>query len=305
MISFAGRYRFRTKRVPKGRALSAATRVALALLSLGGPLAGQSASPLLLDLPGQSAPIRYSPGALERATQVQDHVESMVENFDTWAKEKIPLGIYLLSPDDWSQIGLQEPYGVPAHMGGRGLALPAWGTPTTVSLWQTLTKSRLPTMPSATMSRGTPDEIASLLVADVIAIAELARLQLKSANFRGDKPWVEGVAAHIVALSGILAQKDPRLPEMRMIYSDLEAAGGGHGSHPLSAIGTTKSAQTRLWFESQYFNAATIAAQAGSKQPAKQMLKSARKQGGLIRAADLISTFPGLDSWLRSSFSKP
>ena len=220
---------------------------------------GQSASPLLLDLPGQLAHLRYSPGALDRASQVQDYVELMVEDFDTWSKQKIPLGVYVLSPEDWDSVGIQVPYGIPTPMGGRGLAVPAWGTPQSVQLWETLTQSRLPTMPSSSMSRGSPEEIASLLVADVVGVAELARIQLKAAGIRGDKPWVEGVAAHIVALTGAMLHKDQRLPEMRMIYSSLESAGGGPGSHALSEISTTKSAQTKLWFESQYFNAAVTA----------------------------------------------
>ena len=101
----------------------------MAWLALGVSVGlGQSASPLLLDLSGQAASIRYSPGALDRASKVQDYVEWMVEDFDSWSKERIPLGIYILSPEDWQGIGLREPYGVPTPMGGRGLAVPAWGT---------------------------------------------------------------------------------------------------------------------------------------------------------------------------------
>lgn len=285
-------------------------RMLAAVLLFGGMVAlgvsvgfGQSASPLLLDLSGQAASIRYSPGALDRASKVQDYVELMVEDFDSWSKERIPLGIYILSPEDWKGIGLQEPYGVPSPMGGRGLAVPAWGTPETVQLWESLTKSRLPTMPSESISRGTPEEMASLLVSDVLGIFELAKIQLKSAGFRGDKPWVEGVAAQIMALSGALLHKDQRLPEMRMIYGSLEAAGGGPQAHALPELTSSRSVQTKLWFESQFFTAASIVAESGGKQPAKQMLRTARKNGGVIRASDLISSFPGLDGWLRSSFS--
>ena len=64
-------------------------------------------------------------------------------------------------------------------------------------------------MPSESISRGSPEEMASLLVSDVLGIFELARIQLKSAGFRGDKPWVEGVAAQIMALSGASPTQGP------------------------------------------------------------------------------------------------
>ncbi len=287
-----------------GRLLLLSAVILLAQTSTTAALA-QSASPLLLDLSGSLASIRYSPGSLDRASRVQDHVEKMVEDFDSWSKEKISLGIYLLSFEDWVQIGLQDTYGMPSPMGGRGLALPAWGNPETVALWKGLMQSRLPTIPdpSISISRGTPDELASLLVADVIAIAELARIQLVSAGFRGDKPWVDDVVAHTMALSGILLHKDQRLPEVRMIYNSLSAAGGGSKAHSLAESESPTSIQTKLWFDAQCFTAASIVAESGGKQPAKQILRLAKKNGGVIRASDLVSSFPGLDGWLRSSFS--
>lgn len=265
----------------------------------------QSASPLLLDLPGQLALIRYSPGALDRATRVQDQVEAMVENFDSWSKEKIPLGIFLLSPEDWQNTGLQSPFGLPTPMGGRGLALPAWGTESAVELWQSLLESPLPTMPSPSVSRGSPEELASVLVADLMAVPRIARIQLKAAGYRSESQWVEGVAGHIVALSGVLTNKDPRLPEMRIVYASLEAAGGGSRAHALDELDAVGSLQDEMWFEAQYFNAASIATEAEGKQGAKKMLRQAQKSGKAIRSADLFSIFPGLLEWKRSSFSEP
>ena len=260
-----------------------------------GAVEAQSASPLLLDLPGQLALVRYSPGALDRATRVQDQVEAMVENFDSWSKERMPLGVFLLSPEDWQETGLQSPYGLPTPMGGRGLALPAWGTEATVDLWQSLLRSPLPTMPNPSVSRGSPEELASVL----------ARIQLKAAGFRSESRWVEGVAGQILALSGVLTNKDPRLPEMRLIYASLEEAEGGSGSYSLEALAAAGSLQRDMWFEAQYFNGASIAAQAEGKQSAKKMLRQAQKSGNLLRSADLISTFPGLAEWKRTSFAQP
>lgn len=283
------------------------TGVWLAAVGLfgAGAAEAQSASPLLLDLPGQLALVRYSPGALDRATRVQDQVEAMVENFDSWSKERMPLGVFLLSPEDWQETGLQSPYGLPTSMGGRGLALPAWGTEVTVALWQSLLRSPLPTMPSPSVSRGSPEELASVLVADLVAMPRIARIQLKAAGFRSESRWVEGVAGQILALSGVLTNKDPRLPEMRLIYASLEAAQGGPGSYSLEALAAAGSLQRDMWFEAQYFNGASIATQAEGKQSAKKMLRQAQKSGKLLRSADLISIFPGLAEWKRTSFSQP
>ena len=278
--------------------------VALVFLAVAAARA-QSSSPLLLDLSGQLATVRYSPGALDRASKIQDQVEALVENFNAMSKEKIPLGIYILSPEDWGQFGLQEPYGMPVAMGGRGLAVPAWGTDESVRLWQSLMKERLPTIPDAAISRGSPAQMASLLVSDVIALPEVARVQLKAAGFRADELWVQGVASHIVALAGAVALKDPRVPEMRMIYASLETAGGGPKAHPLAKLGEIKTAQTKMWFESQFFAAASIATAANGKQSAKQMLRSALKRGHQITVSDLISSFPELNGWLKTSFAPP
>ncbi|MEJ2084242.1 MAG: hypothetical protein P8Y44_01015 [Acidobacteriota bacterium] len=281
-------------------------RAVLALASLAvTPLLAQSSSPLLLDLSGQLATVRYSPGALDRASKLQDQVEALVENFNDLSKEKIPLGIFILSPEDWGQFGLQEPYGMPVAMGGRGLAVPAWGTDESVRLWQSLMKERLPTMPEASISRGSPEQTASLLVSDIIALPEVARVQLRAAGFRADERWVEGVASHIVALAAAVALKDPRVPEMRMIYAGLEAAGGGPKAHPLSELQALKTGQSKMWFESQFFAAASIVTAANGKQSAKKMLRSASKRGNQITASDLISNFPELNGWLTSSFSAP
>ena len=276
--------------------------VAILVMPTGGR--AQGSSPLLLDLQGQLASIRYSPGSLDRAANLQDPVELLVENFDTWGKEKIPLLIYILSPDDWSQFGLQDPYGMPSAMGGRGIAIPAWGTEESVQLWHGLMKTRLPTTPTTEFRRGSPEETSSLLVSDIVALPELAKILLISGGFRSEQPWTECVAAQAVSLSYVLLNKDQRLPEMRLVYSSLGEAAGGARAFTLQEAASSDRREIQLWFDAQCFAAATIMAQDGGKQPAKEMLKAARKNGREIRSIDLISSFPGLDNWLRTSFKE-
>ena len=87
-----------------------------------------------------------------------------------------------------------------------------------------------------------------------------------------------------------------------MAFGDLAKKGGGVGAYPLSAASSPPSLAARLWFESQLFNGAALLSSASCKHPAKAIFKQARKNGGLIQAADLLAECPELGTWLRSSF---
>lgn len=271
--------------------------------SLAPPCAtGQGGSAMfLLDLPGETVAVRYSHGSLERAVQVQDNFELMVGDFRDWTRTKVGLVLFLLSRDEWKELDYRAPYGVPEPAGGRGIALPAWGDDGTVEVWQKILGTRLPVLPDQP-SRGTPEQVASLGVGDLMASVEAAQIMLRAAGISGDQPWVEGVLAQVVVLSNIQAHHGTRLADVRMVFGDLSRAGGGSGAHPLSAVNSPPSLRARLWFESQFFNAANLLVGPDGKYPARAIFKHARKNGGLVLAADLLAESPELGSWLNSSF---
>ncbi len=255
----------------------------------------------LLELPGDKVGVRYSHGSLDRAVQLQDSLETMVEDFRAWSKSKVGLVILLLGRDEWQGAGLSRPYGVPEPAGGRGLAVPAWGDDGTVEVWKQLLGTRLPTLPDQPL-RGTPEQVASLAVGDLMASLDAARIMLRASGTSGDQPWVDGVLAHSVVLSHLQVHKASRMTDVRMIFSDLAANGGGPEAFPLSASSSPPSLSAGLWFESQYHVAANLLVGPRGKFPIKAIFKQARKNGGRISGAELLARCPELDTWLQSAF---
>ena len=281
--------------------LSRVGAIFIGAILAGSPAVAQGSSMFLLDLPGDKVGVRYSHGSLDRAVQVQDSFDLLVEDFRSWTRAKVNLVILLLSREEWTESGLVYPYGMSEASGGRGLALPSWGDEGTVELWRNLLGTRLPTQPDQPM-RGTPEQTASLAVADLIGSIDAARILLRGSGTRGDQPWVDGVIAHVVVLNHIRSHHEARLPDVRMAFGDLAKQGGGVRVHPLSSALSPPSLVARLWFESQFFAGAAQLSSSSCKVPAKAIFKQARKNGGLIQAADLLSECPELGSWLSSSF---
>ena len=255
----------------------------------------------LLELPGDLVPVRYTPGSLDRAVSVQDQLGNLIEDFKSWSRAKSALIVLLLSRDEWQGAGFESEYGVPEPAGGLGLAMSAFGDDETVELWKGLLGTRLPTQADQP-NLGTPEQAASLAVGDLIALVDAARICLMAGGFTGDQPWVNGVMAHIVALSVLTGHAQVRLPEVRMVFSALATNGGGPGAYPLAAAIKPPSLSARLWFEGQYFDAASLVAGGEGKAPAKAVLKQARKDGGRVRAADLLARYPELGTWLNTNF---
>lgn len=267
----------------------------------GEPCLAQGTSMFLLDLPGDRVGVRYSHGSLDRAVQVQDTYDALVEDFRGWTRAKVDLVILLLSRDEWKESGFAYPYGMSEAAGGRGLALPSWGDDGTVELWRGLLGTRLPTQPDQPM-RGTPEQTASLSIADLIGSIDAARILMRASGISGDRPWVDGVVSQVVVLSNIQSHHAARLSDVRMVFGDLAVRGGGPGAHGLTAAPEPPSLAVRLWYESQFFTGAALLSSATCKHPAKAIFKQARKNGGLVQAADLLAECPELGTWLESSF---
>lgn len=288
-------------KVKRSDGLRLVAAVSICGLLIGTPCLAQGSSMFLLDLPGDRVGVRYSHGSLDRAVQLQDQFDLLVEDFRGWTRAKVGLVVLLLSRDEWQESGFVYPYGMPEAAGGRGLALPSWGDDGTVELWRGLLGSRLPTQPEQPM-RGTPDQSASLAVADLIGSIDAARILLRASGVRGDNPWVDGVISQVVVLSNVQSHHAVRLPEVRMVFVDLSNRAGGPGAYPLSTAIRPPSLPVRLWAESQFFAGAALLSSPGCKYTPKAIFKQARKNGGLIQATDLMAECPELDTWLKSSF---
>jgi len=283
----------------RGWPMLAVVSAAAALLATA--IFGQGSSIFLLDLPGDRVGVRYSHGSLDRAVQLQDNFDALIEDFRGWTRAKVGLVILLLNRDEWKESGFTNPYGVAEPAGGRGIAMPAWGDDGTVQIWRQLLGSRLPMLPDQPF-RGTPEQEASLAVADLNATVDGARILLRAAGISGDQPWVDGVLTLAVVLSNIQGHHATRLSDVRMIYEDFARTGGGPAAYPLDAAAAPPSLAARLWFDSQFFSAANLLVGPGGKYPAKAIFKQARKNGGRVLAAELMAKCPELGTWLKTSF---
>lgn len=266
--------------------------------------AGKSSSlPYLLQLRGQRVTVHYTAGALNRAAHVQKRFESMTDEFKAWGGQPSLTVIYLISRQDWEETDLEEPFGLPGNMGISQVALGSWGDDGSIELWEELTGRDLPPIQGTPM-RGTPQEAASLWLGDLVAQVAVARGLLETSGFYGDEPWVDGLLAHLVALSTSQLHEKIQMPQIGRFWLALSQQGGGPGARPLSALGEATTPAEKLWFEAQFYEGARLLAEAAGKEAPKKTLKPAKKGDGRVTGRDLLTRYPVLGDWLATSFAK-
>ena len=271
--------------------------VLAALPCAAQPLPGDRSKPLpyLLDVGDMFALVRYSPGALDRASHVQRRFALLAEDFRKWSKQQVPLSVVLLSRTDWEALDLAVPYGLPAHLANGEIALCAWGDIGTVSLWRGLLDGELPRLEGHPLY-GSQIEASSLLLADLLSQGVAARTLLNRAGFGGAHPDVLNLAAHVVALAASNLHESLSLEAIRRIYS-MTAPDPARGP----ATGT-ELWRSRLAGERPYFEAADamIAKRGVSKAP-KALLKLMRQEGEALTAGSVAEKFPELRGLLPRS----
>jgi hypothetical protein len=264
--------------------------LAICAVMVGAPVAAQVGSvgnePYLMELRTKKVMFRYTPGALDRATRLEDPMELMVGEVSSWTNQPAALLIVLLSREEWGQVGVGVTYGLVGHLGPHDVVLPAWGDDQTIALWRDLLGHELPS-PQDMPYGGSSLAYASLNMTDNAMFPAAAKVLLRKAGFVGDRPWVEGVAAHVVSLSIMRSGAPTRMPEARFFWQTA-AESGGPGE--------------RLWLEASYFAAAWNIVATSGKSAGKDILKIARKNGNTITAANLLREYPSLGTWLVESF---
>lgn len=252
----------------------------LALVLAPAPAAAQS--DFLLALAGPPVTVRYTPGALDRADHVQRRFTLLVAETGRKQLNLQLIEVELRDEDQWRRLGLPEPFGLAAITAAGTLALPAWGSDSTVSLWRRLLGGRLPTV-GGTPLRGSAEEAASLTAVDLAGQVEAARLVLARLGLTGSEPWVDDLLACALAVSAIQRHEPARWPEARHLFASLAAA-------PDAAT------DERLWRLRLAAAAERIGAEAG-KQPVRPLFKLARKGRGPLAAATLLERYPWLRAW--------
>ncbi len=261
--------------------------LALALL-LPAAAAGAAQAPYLLSLEGPPATVRYSPGALDRADQMQRRLTRLVAETGHRKLRQPLLVVELLRAEEWRQAGLVEPYGLPAISGTGTLALPAWGDPETVSLWRDLLGGGLP--PSwGTPLRGSTEEAASLEGADLVGDVEASRIVLSKLGLTGSEPWIDDLLACALAVSASRRGAPGRWPQVHQFYTRL-------AERP-EAFRDERFGRLRFVAAVERIGAET------GKLPAKPLLKMTAKSSGRLAAEKLLERFPWLGEWLMGNRS--
>lgn len=256
------------------------------------PTAGAQVNlPSLLNLHADLAPVRYSPGSLDRAAHVQARLEALARDYSRWGTQPYVLQGYVLAPEDWTAAGLRRPYGLPERSGPRGIAAPAWGDDHSVALWQKLLGGELPWAGDMPV-RGTNEEAASLSLSDVVLQVESARFFVEGEHLVGDAPWIGDLVAHAVALQAFTSHEAARLDEIAGVWAHLA------GSRPDLATCSAATADwsTQLACEARFAAGARILLADDHMKTVRRLQKLAKK--GRLTETSLVKEHPQLAEWL-------
>ncbi len=246
-------------KIPSNPSSPLSAKMSVALLCCLPPMLASASSsdgysPLsfLLDLRGDSVKVRYTPGSLDRASHTQDRFELVVSDCKSWAHNSMPLVVYVLGPEEWQAAEVDRPYGLPQHMSSTELAVASWGDAQTVALWRDLLGRRLPVV-GGTALRGSPEEVASIALQNVMAVVEAFEMCLAGSGISGDQPWIEGFLVQAMVRSFIQKHEAGRLAEVDGVFASFSERGGGPGALTLSQALEPDSPTQWLWAEAQFY----------------------------------------------------
>jgi len=255
---------------------------------------------LLLELRGERAHFRYSPGSLDRAANIQYRLEAFTRGFEHWFNHPLEIVTYVLTRDEWKQTGLPVAYGVPVRVGTHGIAVAAFGDAETIRLWSDQLSGVLPSI-SGFPLRGSPQEAASLAVADTFVQLLAGEIFVDDMGLGGDARWVRGLAAQLAALTVAQRLGTDRVEDLDALYRLISQRRPEKAFSARDLEGDL-SLDEWLWFQSQLWNGARVLFAKEGKDAMKVLIKL-RKKDGAVRAETLLRKHKPLEEWFRSSFA--
>ncbi len=254
---------------------------------------------LLLRLSGDFATVRYTPGSLDRAANLQNRLELAARAFKRWVDTRLEIDVYVLSREEWRQARYDVPYGVPVRVGRRGLAAPAEGDDGTVELWANLLQGMLPAVAGVPI-RGTPQQTATMILADLLTQLQISEILVDELGIAGDEQWVRGLTTHVASVDLVRRYEAARLKDLGTLY-ELAAQPAGPRAFSVRDYGPDLSLQDWLWYQAQFHTGAqTIIAKTG--KGSVKRLKKMRRDG--VLAGDLLlKRFETLNEWFHASFT--
>jgi hypothetical protein len=257
--------------------------------------------PLLLDLPGDLASVRYTPGTLDRAASVQARFELLADEFTRTRYLAAAVVFYVLSPEDWEAAGLVNEYGEPQALGTDALVVPAWADAEMVARVGRWLGGEAPKSAGLPLL-ATREEAGALGVSDLLAQVAVARLLATRANLRGDAVWIAPVMAHVVARLAWDKFEPGRMPEIARLFDAMAAQDKTAGGHPQSGWDEALPLPERAWFEARFLRAADLIVLKKGPRGARKLLNQAVTGTQPLSQAVLFKEVPALADWLATNF---
>lgn len=254
---------------------------------------------LLLRLGGDRVHLNYTPGSLDRAANLQQRFEIVARSFERWTKHRVDYTIFVLSRREWGEAGIAVEYGIPVRVGTSGIAVPSRGDPGTVKLWSGLLDGMLPSV-VGTPVLGSPQEVASLVVADLVAQVLAGEVLADVLGLMGDEPWIRGTMAQLAALSVVVRQGTDRPEDLAVLYRQLLSRRPAK-TFSLRDDRDGVAVADWLWFQAQYHFAAREIYDKMGKDALKKMHKLGKKNK--LTASHLRRKNKALDARLESQFA--
>ena len=256
---------------------------------------------LLLRLSGDFATVRYTPGSLDRAANLQSRLELAARAFKRWVDTRLEVEVYVLSREEWLQAGYDVPYGVPVRVGRRGLAAPAEGDDGTVELWAKLLHGMLPAVAGVPI-RGTPQQTATMILADFVTQLQVSEILAEEIGIAAEEHWVRGLSTHVTSVALVRRFEAMRLKDLDTLY---QLAAREHGPRAFSTrdYGHDLSLEDWLWFQAQFHAGAQTIVAKEKKDSVKKLKKMSRKGDGVLEGDRLLRRYKALNDWFQTSFT--
>lgn len=250
--------------------------------------AQEHTSSYLMDLPGDHVQVRYVGGSLDRAANLQRRFELMVDAVSRWTDTAVRLQLVVVGREDWPGVaGQAVPYGLPAVTARGSVALPATADAGVIDFWRRQIGISLPQVEGMPII-GTPEEVASLEVTDLLAEMEVAHVLMRQADIRADTRETDGLLVMTSAWDTWTRFESDRLPEIQAILSELTAS-------PSSDAAALKD----FVLAARMLPAARQIVEASGHRPMRRLAKMAGKAGGNVSGCGLLEEFAGLAEWNR------
>jgi hypothetical protein len=255
----------------------------------------------LLPLSGDRVSVRYSPGSLDRAANLQSRLELELRAFHRWIGADLAINVYVLSREEWEQNGWDVQYGLPVRVGRASLAAPSLGDDGTVALWSEILDGILPRVIGEPIL-GTPQQAASMVLADFLIELQTAEILVDELGLAGDQHWVRGLATHVATADFVRRFEPSRIADLDGMYK-LLARDRGPLSMSARDYGPEMNLRDWFWFQAQFHAGAKVILAKTGKGALKKLEKLRKKDDGLLRGERLLKEFKTLDAWFHQTFS--